>query len=299
MDLLSLNQIAESVRNAEKKKLVVVAAEDEYVLDAVKRAVQDNIIEPVLVGDTDLIKKIAGEIHFDLTNVEMIHERKPSKSAQIAVKLVNTGSGDILMKGQIPTATMLKAVLDKENGLRSGDLLSHIAFFETKYYHKLISVTDAAMNINPDLNDKISIINNAVEAYHRLGVECPNVAVIGAVESVNPKMEPSVHGALLSKMAERKQITGCIVDGPMALDIAVSKEAAGHKSIKGVVAGNADILLTPDIYCGNVLYKSLNFLGGAVSAAVIMGASIPIVLTSRADTEISKYMSIALAAAMD
>ncbi|HPK04366.1 MAG TPA: phosphate acyltransferase, partial [Bacteroidales bacterium] len=188
--------------------------------------------------------------------------------------------------------------LDKENGLRKGAVLSHVALFETQFYHKLLGVTDAAMNVAPEFDDKVSLVKNAIEVFHKLGMKEPKVAVIGAVETVNPKMEATVHAAMLTQMNRRKQIKGCIIDGPLALDNAVSAESAQHKGIVSDVAGDVDLIVTPDINSGNILYKALNFLGGATTAAVIMGARVPIVLTSRADSERSKLMSIALAAAI-
>ncbi len=193
---------------------------------------------------------------------------------------------------------MLKAVLDKENGLTKGSTLSHFALIESPYYHKLFGITDAAMNILPGFDEKVQILNNAVEVFHRLGIKNPKVAVVGPLEVVNPKIESTTHAAMLTVMNKRGQIQGCIVDGPFAIDNAVSKEAAEHKGIISDVAGDADILLAPDLNSGNILYKTLMFLGGGTSAAVIMGARVPIVLTSRADDERSKMMSIALAAAM-
>jgi phosphate butyryltransferase len=203
------------------------------------------------------------------------------------------------MKGMVSTGVLVKAILDKENGLLNGALLSHIAFFETPHYHKLLCITDAALNIAPDVTDKADIIRNAVKAFHKLGIKQPKVAILAAVETVNPKMEATMHAAILAMMQKRNQIEGCIVDGPLALDNAISAQAADHKGIVSEVAGDADILVTPDLNAGNMLYKSLIFLGGAVTAAVVAGASVPVVLTSRADSDRSKFLSIALAAAMD
>ena len=193
---------------------------------------------------------------------------------------------------------LLKAVLDKQHGLRKGAVLSHVALFESPYYHKLLGVTDAAMNVNPDLMEKIAIIKNAVDVFHGMGNSNPKVAIVGSVETVNPKMEATMHAATISMMNYRKQIKGCIIDGPLAIDGAVSKRAAELKGIESHVAGDVDLILTPDIDGGNILYKSMAFLGGATSAAVIMGAKVPIVLTSRGDTERTKFLSIALAAAI-
>ena len=200
------------------------------------------------------------------------------------------------MKGLVSTGILLKAVLNKEYGLRTGSILSHVAIFESPFYHKLLGVTDAAMNVDPSLEDKIGIINNAVKVFHKLGNPNPKVAIVGSVETINPKMEATMHAATISMMNYRKQITGCIIDGPLAIDNAVSKKSSELKNITSDVAGDVDLILAPDIDGANILYKSLNFLGGATAAAVIMGAKVPIVLTSRADSEKSKFLSIALAA---
>ncbi|MCF8331881.1 MAG: bifunctional enoyl-CoA hydratase/phosphate acetyltransferase [Bacteroidales bacterium] len=295
----NLSELVEMAKNKPTQRLAVAAAEDEAVLQAVKSATEDNIVVPVLVGQKEKIEIISKKIGFNLEAIAMHHEEYPAEAAKKAVSLVKNGDADILMKGHVSTGPLLKAVLDKENGLRKGGTLSHVAFIESPYYHKLLGVTDAAMNIAPDLNEKADIIKNAVEGFHRLGVKNPKVAIIGAVEVVNPKMEATTDAAILSTMNRRGQIKSCEVDGPFAIDNAVSREAAEHKGIQSTVAGDADIIMLPDINAGNVAYKTLNFLGGGLSAAVIMGASVPVVLTSRADSEKSKLMSIALAAAMD
>ncbi len=295
-----LVELTEKAQHKPRRKIAVAAAEDEPVLKSLKAAMQNGIASPVLVGDKNEIKKVADLIDFDLSNIEIIHNDKgANESAKIAVSVVKNGEADILMKGFVSTGGLLKAVLDKENGLRKAEILSHVAFFESPYYHKLLCLTDAAMNIAPDFDTKVHILNNAVEACHKIGITLPKVAVVAALETVNPKMEATVHAALLKEMNVNNQLQGCIVDGPFAIDIAVNKEAAAHKGIVSEVAGDCDIILVPDIEAGNMLYKALNFLGGAVCAAVIMGASVPIVLTSRSDTETSKVRSIALAAAMD
>jgi len=295
----NLNEILEKAKQNKSKTLVVAAAEDKHVLEAVKQAVLDNIIELILVGDKKKILSISKNIKFSLKNIKIIDEQNPDISCTKSVDLINSGEGDFLMKGLVGTAVLLKAVLDKENGLRKEKLLSHVAFFQTKYYHKLLCITDAAMNIEPDVKAKARIIQNAVNACLGLGISKPKVSAIAALEFVNPKMQATVDAAELKAMNKKGEIKNCIVDGPLALDISISKEAAKHKAIKSEVAGDADILLMHDINVGNVFYKSLNFLGGAVSGAVIMGAKVPIVLTSRADSEESKLFSIAVAAAMN
>lgn len=299
MELKSLADLIEIAKGKKLRRLAVAAAADLHVLEAVHNAVKEGIVEPILVGDEAGIKEISASINFDIANFKIINEPNPVKASIKAVALVKNGEADVLMKGMVSTGPLLKAVLDKENGLRKGSIISHVAFYETPFYHKLLGVTDAAMNVAPDFNEKVAIVNNAVDAFHRLGIKNPKVAVVGAVEVVNPKMEATVHAAMLTMMNRRKQIKGCLVDGPLAIDNAVSKEAAIHKGIESDVAGDCDIIVTPDINSGNILYKSLGFLGGATSAAVLMGATCPIVLTSRSDSEKSKMLSIALAAAME
>ena len=299
MELKKIEDLISLAKSKTTRRLAVAAAADEPVLMAVKNAANDGIVVPILVGETAKIKEIAASIDFDLTGIEIIEEANPAKASVIAVSLIKDGKADILMKGLVATAPLLKAVLDKEKGLRKGGTLSHFTIFESPYYHKLLGMTDAAMNIAPELNDKVAIVNNAVEAYHRLGVKNPKVAILAPVEVVNPKMESTVDAAMLTVMNKRGQIKGCTIDGPLALDNAVSKEAAEHKGIVSDVAGDADIMVAPDLNAANILYKSINFLGGASAAAVIMGAKVPVVLTSRADSERSKMLSIALAAAME
>ncbi|MBN2667836.1 MAG: bifunctional enoyl-CoA hydratase/phosphate acetyltransferase [Bacteroidales bacterium] len=298
MEIQTLNELVNIAKEQETKRIAVVAAADRHVLEALKKAIKQKIVDATLVGDEMAINQIAQEIDFKLELVKIINVKDAVKASETAVSLIREGKADILMKGMVSTSVLLKAVLDKEKGLRKGGTLSHVSFFESPNYHKLLCITDAAMNVSPDLDDKIAIINNAVEAYHKLGIELPKVAILGAVEVVNPKMEATVHAAVITQMNRRNQIEGCIIDGPLALDNIISKTTAEHKGIVSEVAGDADIIVTPDINVGNVLYKSLNFLGDAISAAVIMGAWVPIVLTSRSDSEKSKLMSIALAAAM-
>ncbi|HBS86090.1 MAG: phosphate butyryltransferase [Bacteroidetes bacterium GWF2_38_335] len=299
MELKQLSAFIDKAKGKTIKRLVVAAAADEPVLEAVRDAVKEGIIVPILVGDKTEITNICNKINFKLDGIEIVQEKDPLAASAKAVEIIKSGKGDILMKGLVGTGPMLKYVLDKEKGLRKGSTLSHIAIFESPYYHKLIAVTDAAMNVTPDFDEKVAIINNAVEAMKKLGYKNPKIAVIGAVETVNPKMEATVHAAMLTQMNKRNQIKGCIIDGPLALDNAVSKEAAHHKGIVSEVAGDCDLIMTPDINCGNILYKSINFLGGGICAAVIMGATVPIVLTSRSDSDRSKLMSIAMAAAME
>lgn len=294
----SFNDLLELAKLKGPKKISVACAEDKDVLSAVKNAAELNIVEPILVGDKEKILAIAKEIDFDLKDFEIIHEEDKVEASRLATSLVSSGKAHILMKGLVDTSIIMKQVLDKEIGLRTGKVISHVAVFNMDTYHKVFMVTDAAMNIAPDLNQKKEIIENAVVLAKALEIERPKVAVIAAKEKVSPKMEATVHAKELSEMNQRGEILDCIVDGPFALDNAVSKESARIKGIDSEVAGDADILLVPDIDAGNVLYKSLTFLGNAKSAGLIIGTKSPIVLTSRADNDEAKLNSIALAVLM-
>ncbi|WP_430812206.1 MULTISPECIES: bifunctional enoyl-CoA hydratase/phosphate acetyltransferase [unclassified Carboxylicivirga] len=292
----SLSDLQKLVENSKvKKRLVLAVSQDSHSLEAVNTAFQSGIIEPVLIGSRPDTERIVEERGFDFNGATFIHEPDNVKAVELAVRMVHDGKADILMKGKVPTPVLLKGVLNKEWGLRTGSLLSHFALFEVDTYHKLIAVTDVAMNIAPNLQDKIAIVNNSVGFMNKMGIAKPKVAVLGAIEIVNESMQATLDAALLSKMNQRDQIKNCLIDGPLAFDNAISFESAKHKGIKSEVAGDTDLLLMPDIEVGNVLYKTLVFFAKAKVASVILGASAPIVLTSRSDSEESKYNSILLA----
>jgi phosphate butyryltransferase len=293
-----LTEILKIAKDQPSKRLVVAAAEDLHVLEAVLHAKEENIIRPMLVGDSDKILTLCEKNRLEPEDVPILDEKNPDRCCDIAIDLIRQGEASILMKGLVSTAPLLKAVLDKDRGLRKHELLSHAAVFEVPSYHKLITITDAAINIQPSLGEKARIIENAVEMLHRIGMKQPKVGVLAPVETVNPKIQSTVDAGELRAMNLNGRIKGCLVDGPFAMDNAVSKEAALHKGINSEVAGDADILLVPDLNSGNILYKTLIFLAESTSAAVVMGASAPVVLTSRADAEHSKLMSIALAAVL-
>ena len=297
MVLRNLSDLKGIVAGKPVRKLVLAVAQDQHSLSAVLRAWKDGIIEPVFIGDSDGIHTICSEFGYDISGISIVHEPDIDRAVEKSVRMLSEKQADILMKGKVGTSKLLKAVLNKEWGLRTGNLLSHIAILEVSTYHKLIAVTDVAMNIAPNLKDKIAIVNNSVAFLNRLGYEMPKVAVLGAVEMVNENMEATLDAALLSKMNQREQIRNCIIDGPLAFDNAVSIESARHKGIRSEVAGDTDLLLMPDIEVGNVLYKSLVFFAQAKVASMILGAQVPIVLTSRSDSEQAKYDSILLAAA--
>ena len=297
--LTKISQLHELAKKSEKKKLVLAAAHDDNALEAVYNAFKAGIIDVILVGNAEKIKAIASKKSFDISKMSIIDECDIDKAAALAVKLVRDKEADILMKGNLNTANLLKAVLNKEWGLRSGELLSHLALFQVPAYHKIIALTDAAMNIAPDFAGKIAIIKNAVDYLSKLGINNPKVALLAAVETVNEGMPATMEAAALTKMNERGQIKNCVIDGPLAFDNAVDKHSAEHKGIISKVAGDVDLLVGPDIEASNVLYKSFIFFAKAQCAAVIVGATAPIVLTSRADTEETKLNSIALAAAVN
>lgn len=294
--MILLSELFDIAKNKGIKKIAVAAADDTNVLLSIKSAIEKNLIQPVLIGNKTNIDSIANKIDLDLTNIEVIESQNPVEISQIAVDLFNSGKVQIIMKGLIPTATILRSVVKKENSLLSGNLLSHFAISQVSTYPKLLAFTDGAMNIYPDLHEKEQIIQNALNIFYKLGYSNPKVAIICPLEMLNPKIESTVHAIKLKELNQKQILNNCIIDGPFALDNAISKESARHKGISGEVAGDADLLIVPDLDTGNVLYKSINFLAGGITAAIITGARVPIVLTSRSDSELSKLYSIALAA---
>ena len=294
MILQSLEQILEISASNKPKRLIVSSAEELHVLEAVKLAFKNNIISPILVGNIEKIKNIASSIDLDLTNIPLISENDPIEASKRVVSMIKNKEADILMKGMVSTSILLKAVLDHKIGIKKGKLLSHIAICQINTYHKLLTVTDAAINIAPNLEDKIHILSNALELLHKLGYSNLKIAIVCPVEKENAKIESTVHASKMKQLNQAGEIKNCIIDGPLALDNIISKEAAMTKSINSEVAGDADLILAPNLDSGNILYKSIIFLARGYVAAVVSGASVPIVLTSRADSEKSKLYSIAL-----
>lgn len=281
------------------KRLALAAAQERAALEAALDARAEGIVEPILIGDPAAISELAAEIGVEISGIRVIAAKDYAAAAAAAVALVRDGEAQVLMKGILDSSVLLKAALAKESGIGSGRLASHVAVIESPRYPKPFIVTDAALNIAPDLREKVDIIANAVAVSKALGVDKPKVAMLAAVEKVNPeKMPCTVDAAILSQMQRRGQIKGCVIDGPLALDNAISAESAAIKGIVSEVAGDADILVAPDIEAGNILYKSLVDLGGAKAAAIIAGAGAPIVLTSRSDSRETKLASIALAVAV-
>ena len=291
----SLETLRTSLGQQGRSKIAVAVAQDAEVLLAVDAAYKLGIASAVLVGEESEIRAIAEKLNIDLANYEILHEADKNEACRKAVKLVRDKDADVVMKGIVDTSVILKAVLDKEIGLRMSPVLSHVAVFEVPGYDRLLYLTDAAMNIAPDVEAKKHILKNAVQVAHALGNENPIAACLCAVEKVNPKMQATLDAAALVEANKSGEIEGCTVIGPLALDNAISVEAAHHKGITDPNAGHADILLVPAIEVGNVFYKSMVFMARAKNAGVIVGAKAPVVLTSRADSDETKLNSIALA----
>jgi len=291
----TLRQIVEAVKEYPIKRVAVAAADDPTVVEAVKRAADGDVARAVLVGDEKTIRKLAEQADLELEKDEVVDEPVPEIAALRAAELVSSRKADVLMKGYIHTDDFLRAVLDKKVGLRTGLRMSHVFVAEMPAYDRLVMITDSAMNIAPDLEAKAEIILNAVHLAHVIGIEEPRVGCLAAVELLNPNMQATVDATCLHKMWDRGQFPeGCIVDGPFAFDNAMSPDAAAHKKIGGPVAGIADILVVPCIEAGNILVKSFVYASGARVAGAVIGASAPVVLTSRADSAESKFYSIAM-----
>ncbi|WP_270504268.1 phosphate butyryltransferase [Paraclostridium sordellii] len=294
----SFNDVIRYAKERGPKTISVACSQDKEVLIAVDMAKKEGIANAILVGDIEKTNTIANELNIDLSGYDLIDEKDLTQASLKAVSLVSEGKADMVMKGLVDTSIILKAVLDKEVGLRTGKVLSHVAVFDVNGYDRLFFITDAAMNLAPDIQTKKQIIENACIVAHALDIEEPKVAAICAKEKVNPKMPDTVDAKELEDMCKNGEIKGCIVGGPFALDNAVSEEAAKHKGMDNPIAGKADILLAPDIEAGNILYKSLVFFAESKNAGVIVGAKAPIILTSRADSEETKLNSIALGVLM-
>ena len=293
----SFDDLISRVKECDKKVVAVAAAEDDAVLEAVSAAHAQGIADAILVGDEAKIREIAAGLNIDLTGWRIINEPDKVQASLKAVKLAHDGEADMYMKGLIDTKTFLKSILDKEVGLRTGRMLSHVAVFQVKGIDQLLFLTDVAFVTYPTLEDKVQLIDNAVEVAHACGVACPKVAPLAAVEVVNPKMPCTVDADELRRMNVEGKITGCVVDGPLSMDIAIEPEAAAHKGAQDrPAAGHADILLFPDIQAGNICYKTLVHTAECENGCILVGTKVPAILTSRSDSFQTKVNSIALAA---
>lgn len=280
------------MKPAQETTIAVAAAADDFVLRAVCQAHARGIATPILCGERDEIERVARDAGLDISAFDIVEGDSPQ---QAAVALVRAGRAAALMKGNVQTAELLRAVLDKENGLRGEGLLSHVAIIHSAFLDRTLLLTDAAIVPYPDLEQKAQLIRNAVAAARSIGIKEPKVAALAAVEVINPKMPATVEAAELTQMNRRGQITGCVVDGPLAMDLAISEEAARHKGVASPVAGKADILLFHNIEAANSVLKTFTNATEGVFGGVVMGARAPIVLTSRSDSERNKLYSIACA----
>jgi phosphate butyryltransferase len=293
----SLDEIIRSTgRASNKKRLVVAGADESHTLEAVRNAKKEGLITAHLVGNIERIKEILSDLGEDSAEYEILDGGE--NPSGVAVQLVREKRADILMKGNVQTAALIKSVLNKDQGIMKGELLSHVLFVEAPAYHKIFAVTDSAIIPNPDLAQKKAILYNVVDAMNSLGYERPKVAALTAVEVVNPKMQETLDASELKRLCEAGDIKNCIVEGPISLDIAFDKEAGEIKGFSSPVVGDPDILLMPNLLAGNIAVKTIKLFGQSTVAGLVLGATVPIVLTSRSTSAKSKYMSIALSAAI-
>lgn len=298
MAIQNFEDLIAAARANGPKAVVAVGAQQDSVLEAMFAAQQRGIARGILVGNEPEIRRIAQECGVDLSEMEILHEPLIEDAARRAMLLVAEGKAQIAMKGKVETAIFLRAALNRELGLRTGRLLSHVAVFDMQDLGRLLLISDAGVNIAPTLEQKADIVRNAIDVAHKLGLQKPNVAALASTETVNPAIPANVEAAALAKMADRNQITGAIVDGPLALDNAISPDAAADKDISSQVAGQADILISPDIEAGNVLVKAIVYFARSPMAGVVVGSKVPLILPSRSDTFESKLDSMALGVLM-
>ena len=291
------DDIVSKVKECSKKKVAISVVQDEAVLEAVKEEKKLGIADAILVGDEEKIREIAAGIQMDLDGYKIIHEPDMVQASLKAVKLAHDGEADMYMKGLIDSKNFLRSVLDKEVGLRTGGVLSHVCVFEIPGIDRLLFLTDVAFMTYPTLEDKVNIIKNTLPVCKACGVDMPKVAPLAAVEVVNPKMPATVEAAELTRMNKEGEISGCIVDGPLSLDLAIDPEAAKHKGATDrLIQGDADILLFPDIHAGNLVYKAIVHMVKVKNGCILTGTKVPVILTSRSDTFETKVYSLALAA---
>jgi phosphate butyryltransferase len=297
MAIKSLDEMLATVKGTQNRRVAVAAGNDPHTIEAAEKAVKENVVDITMIGDKKKMEGIAGKKKIDLSIFDIVDEADEWKAGKKAVDMVRNGEAHILMKGLISSATYMRLILDKDEGLlQRGNILSHIAVLESPHYPKLIFAADVAVIPAPDLAQKVKMLEYCIEIAHMFDIDEPKAAIIAATEKVSPKMQATVEAAIITQMARRGQIRGAIVDGPLALDVAVSKECCDIKGLVSPVGGDADILIFPSIEAGNSFYKSITQLGGGRLAALVTGTTAPCILTSRADSEDSKFLSIALAA---
>lgn len=296
MGYKNYNEMLADASKAGKRTVAVAAAHDAHALEAVKDVVDEGLMDYILVGDRAKILEIAAGMGFAVDPQRIVDAGDDQDCAKKTIELVRQDRADLIMKGILQTSTLLKAVVNKETGIGLGGIMSHMAVFQIPNYHKLLAVTDGGMVLAPDLEQKVAILNNAVRFMNNMGVENPKVAVLCPVETVNPKLQSTVDAAEIARMNSEGEIKGCVVAGPISYDLTMSKESAAIKKYTSPVTGDADILLTPDMNCGNIVGKILIYSAGAEMAGCILGAKVPIVLTSRGASAREKMLSLVMAA---
>ena len=295
MPILNLDQLVESARARGPLRIAVAAGHDPDVIEAIKRACDLRLADAIFVGNTARIRTMAAAAGLEIPPAQLIHETDDEAAARRAVELVREGQAGLLMKGKVSTALLIRAVLDREAGLRSGRLLSQVIVFQVPGIRRLMLMSDAAINIAPTLAQKAEICRNAIEVAHALGIDKPNLAALAALEFVNPEMPATVEAAALAMMNRRGQIAGAYVEGPIALDVPLSRFAAERKSIDSPLVENTDIFIAPDIEAANILYRAILYFAKGESGGIVFGAKVPLILLSRAETPETKLRSIAIA----
>lgn len=275
-----------------KRKVAVVPAQDEHTLEAISHAYRDGMVEPVLIGDEPKIREILAQIGTDADKMTIIHVEDPTEAIQKAADMARDGEVDCIMKGKTETGALMKVLVNRERGIRKNDTMSLLAFMESPNYHKVFAITDVGLLTYPSKEQKKAAIQNAVEAFHALGVEQPKIAILAAVEKVNPKMKETVEAAEIKE----EGVDGCIIEGPISYDLAMDPASAPIKGYVSPVAGDADLLVVPDIVSGNIAAKTITVIGGGRTGGVVLGAKVPVLLVSRAASADDKYMSIVIAA---
>ena len=297
MKITCFKDLADEAKKMKNKTVIaVVEAHDEHTLESVIEATRDGIMTPLLIGSNSKIREMLKQFGADPSDFDIISSDSAEKSLKLAIEVINAGKATAIMKGKLESGDFMKAIINKENGLLAGGKLSLAGFFTPPQYHKIFAISDMGLNTYPDLEGKKAITENAVRMLNALGYEKPKVAVLASVEKLNPKMPETVDADALKKMNQNGEITGCIIEGPISFDLATSAESAKIKGYESPVAGDADLLIVPDIVSGNVLAKALTGMAGAQTAGTVLGAKVPVILTSRSAEASDKYYSIALAA---
>jgi len=295
MPITDFAELIEAAQAVGPKRIAIAAAHDPEVLISAEELRKLGIAVAHLIGDRPAIESLAREHHLDLSGMTIVHEPDATRAAQLAVAMAREGQADVVIKGQLKTRQILGAALDRERGIRGRKLLTHVGLFEVPGFDRIIYMSDSGVILSPTIEQKLAIIQNAVEVAHKFGLERPRVAILAATEVVNPKIPNSIEALALAKMAEQGWVEGAIVDGPLTLDVAISPEAAHIKGVESPVAGKADILIVPGVVAGNTAAKAIQYLAGGRMAGLVVGAKVPIIINSRADTADTRLLSTAMA----